>query len=112
VRPPEPNRQLASLSGGNQQKVLVAKWFETEPTLLLLHEPTHGVDVGARAQIYERLREAAASGMGVLLATSDYEDLPHLCNRVIVFREGRVVSELHGAELTHERIVEQCFRTS
>lgn len=112
VRPPEPNRQLASLSGGNQQKVLVAKWFETEPALLLLHEPTHGVDVGARAQIYERLREAATSGMGVLLATSDYEDLPHLCNRVIVFREGRVVSELHGAELTHERIVEQCFRTT
>jgi ribose transport system ATP-binding protein len=112
VRPPEPNRELASLSGGNQQKVLVAKWFETEPVLLLLHEPTHGVDVGARAQIYERLREAAASGMGVLLATSDYEDLPHLCNRVIVFRAGRAVSELHGAELTHERIVEQCFRTS
>jgi ribose transport system ATP-binding protein len=112
VRPPEPDRLLASLSGGNQQKVLVAKWFETQPSLLLLHEPTHGVDVGARAAIFERLREAAANGMGILLATSDYEDLPHLCNRVIVLRDGRAVSELHGASLTHERIVEQCFRTS
>ncbi len=112
VRPPEPDRLLASLSGGNQQKVLVAKWFETRPSLLLLHEPTHGVDVGARAAIFERLRQAADEGMGILLATSDYEDLPHICNRVIVFRDGRAVSELHGSALTYERIVEQCFRTS
>ncbi|MFI7067654.1 sugar ABC transporter ATP-binding protein [Kribbella sp. NPDC050124] len=111
VRPQEPDHLLASLSGGNQQKVLLAKWFETQPVLLLVHEPTHGVDVGARAQIYERLREAAAGGMGILLATSDYEDLPYLCDRVLVFRNGRVVSELHGADLTQERIVEQCFRT-
>jgi ribose transport system ATP-binding protein len=112
VRPPEPDVELASLSGGNQQKVLVAKWFETEPSLLLLHEPTHGIDVGARAAIFERLRDAAASGVAVILATSEYEDLPHLCDRVLVFREGRVASELHGANLTYERIVEQCFRTS
>ncbi len=111
VRPPEPDVQLASLSGGNQQKVLVAKWFETKPSLLLLHEPTHGIDVGARAAIFERLRDAAASGVAVILATSEYEDLPHLCDRVLVFREGRVASELHGASLTYERIVEQCFRT-
>jgi ribose transport system ATP-binding protein len=112
VRPPEPDAPLARLSGGNQQKVLVAKWFETEPSLLLLHEPTHGIDVGARAAIFERLRNAAASGMAVILATSEYEDLPHLCDRVLVFREGKVGSELHGASLTYERIVEQCFRTS
>jgi ribose transport system ATP-binding protein len=112
VRPPEPDVQLASLSGGNQQKVLVAKWFETKPSLLLLHEPTHGIDVGARAAIFERLRDAAASGVAVILATSEYEDLPHLCDRVLVFREGWVASELHGAGLTYERIVEQCFRTS
>ena len=112
VRPPEPDVQLARLSGGNQQKVLVAKWFETKPRLLLLHEPTHGIDVGARAAIFERLRDAAASGVAVILATSEYEDLPHLCDRVLVFREGKVASELHGASLTYERIVEQCFRTS
>jgi ribose transport system ATP-binding protein len=112
VRPPEPDVQLASLSGGNQQKVLVAKWFETNPTLLLLHEPTHGIDVGARAAIFQRLRDAAASGMAVILATSEYEDLPHLCDRVLVFRGGHVASELHGASLTYERIVEQCFRTA
>jgi ribose transport system ATP-binding protein len=111
VRPPVPDRLLSSLSGGNQQKVLVAKWFETKPKLLMLHEPTHGVDVGARAQIFQRLQDAAAGGVGVIVASADYEDLPHICNRVIVFRGGRAVSELHGADLTHERVVEQCFRT-
>ena len=112
VRPPRPDSPLSSLSGGNQQKVLVAKWFETKPKLLMLHEPTHGVDVGARAQIFQRLQDAAASGVGVIVASADYEDLPHICNRVIVFRGGRAVSELHGGGLTHERVVEQCFRTT
>jgi ribose transport system ATP-binding protein len=112
VRPPQVDRLLSSLSGGNQQKVLVAKWFETNPKLLMLHEPTHGVDVGARAQIFQRLKDAAANGVGVVVASADYEDLPHICNRVIVFRGGRAVSELYGAELTHERVVEQCFRTT
>jgi ribose transport system ATP-binding protein len=112
VRPPQVDRLLSSLSGGNQQKVLVAKWFETGPKLLMLHEPTHGVDVGARAQIFQRLKDAAADGVGVIVASADYEDLPHICNRVIVFRGGRAVSELYGADLTHERVVEQCFRTT
>jgi ribose transport system ATP-binding protein len=112
VRPPQVDRLLSSLSGGNQQKVLVAKWFETNPKLLMLHEPTHGVDVGARAQIFQRLQDAANSGVGVIVASADYEDLPHICNRVIVFRGGKAVSELYGATLTHERVVEQCFRTT
>lgn len=112
VRPPEGDRVFSTLSGGNQQKVLVAKWFETRPRVLLLHEPTQGVDVGARAAIFRRIRDAAAEGAAVLLATSEYEDLPHLCDRVIVFRSGRAVAELHGGSLTHERIVEQSFRVT
>ncbi len=112
VRPPDPERIFSTLSGGNQQKVLLAKWFETRPTVLLLHEPTQGVDVGARAQIFRRIRDAAASGAAVLLATSEYEDLPFLCDRVLVFRGGRVVAELHGGALTTERIVEQSFRVT
>ena len=112
VRPPDPDRTFSTLSGGNQQKVLLAKWFETGPQVLLLHEPTQGVDVGARAQIFRRIRDAAAAGAAVLLATSEYEDLPFLCDRVLVFRGGRVVAELHGASLTTERIVEQSFRVT
>lgn len=112
VRPPDPERTFSTLSGGNQQKVLLAKWFETNPKVLLLHEPTQGVDVGARAQIFRRIRNAAAAGAAVLFATSEYEDLPFLCDRVIVFRGGRAVAQLHGAALTTERIVEQSFRVT
>ena len=112
VRPPDPDRIFSTLSGGNQQKVLIAKWFETNPKVLLLHEPTQGVDVGARAQIFRRIRDAAAQGAAVLLATSEYEDLPNLCDRVIVMRSGRAIAELRGSSLTTERIVEQSFRVS
>jgi ribose transport system ATP-binding protein len=110
VRPRDPDRTLSTLSGGNQQKVVIAKWFETQPRALLLHEPTQGVDVGARAQIFERLRAAAQEGMLVLYASAEWEDLAHLCDRVLVFRDGRVVTELRGSELTKERIAEQSFR--
>jgi ribose transport system ATP-binding protein len=110
VRPPEPARPIDTLSGGNQQKALLGKWFATDPTVLMLHEPTQGVDVGARRQIFEQIRDAADRGTAFLMASTEYDDLAHLCDRVLVFRNGRVVAELHGAELTQERIVEQCFR--
>jgi ribose transport system ATP-binding protein len=110
VQPPAADQLFGTLSGGNQQKVLLAKWFETAPQVFLLHEPTQGVDVGARRQIFRHIAAAAGEGTSFVLASSEYEDLPHLCDRVIVFRDGRPVSELHGADLTHERIVEQCFR--
>jgi ribose transport system ATP-binding protein len=110
VRPRDPDRVLSTLSGGNQQKVVVAKWFETQPRVLLLHEPTQGVDVGARAQIFERLRDAAQNGMVVLYASAEWEDLAHLCDRVLVFRDGSIVTELRSGELTKERIAEQSFR--
>lgn len=110
VRPPDPERLFSTLSGGNQQKVLVAKWLETKPRVLLLHEPTQGVDVGARTQIFARIREVADEGTSVLLASGEYEDLAHLCDRVIIFRNGRSVAQLHGSALTVERMVEQSFR--
>jgi ribose transport system ATP-binding protein len=110
VRPPEPNRPIDTLSGGNQQKALLGKWFATEPSVLMLHEPTQGVDVGARRQIFRQIRDAADGGTAFLMASTEYDDLAHLCDRVLVFRNGRVTAELHGADLTRERIVEQCFR--
>jgi ribose transport system ATP-binding protein len=110
VRPDDPSLPYGSLSGGNQQKALLAKWFQTEPRLLLLDEPTQGVDGGARQQIYELIRTAAQErGMHVLCASSDYEQLASLCDRVLVFGRGRVWRELVGAQVTKERIIEQSY---
>ena len=110
VRPDDPALPYGSLSGGNQQKALLAKWFRTDPKLLLLDEPTQGVDVGARQQIYEMIRAATKErGMHVLCASSDYEQLASLCDRVIVFGRGRVWRELSGPEISKERIIEQCY---
>jgi ribose transport system ATP-binding protein len=110
VRPNDPSLPYDALSGGNQQKALLAKWFQTEPRLLLLDEPTQGVDVGARQQIYELIRAAAQErGMHVLCASSDAEQLAALCDRVIVFGRGRMWRELVGAEVTKDRIIEQAF---
>jgi ribose transport system ATP-binding protein len=109
VRPPDPRLEYQALSGGNQQKVLLAKWLQTSPRLLLLDEPTIGVDVGARQQIFSLLRQAAAAGTSVVCASSDYEQLAMLCNRVLIIARGRIFRQLEGAELTKERIAEQCL---
>jgi ribose transport system ATP-binding protein len=105
LRPPNPDAPLAALSGGNQQKALIAKWLRTEPRVLLVDEPTQGVDVGAKAAIHGLLVETAARGAGVVLCSSEEEDLAKLCDRVLVLRNGSVVAELAGPALTHSRIV-------
>jgi ribose transport system ATP-binding protein len=112
VSPLSPNAALGTFSGGNQQKVLLAKWLETTPAVLMLHEPTQGVDVGARKNIFGRIQEAAAEGAAVLLASAEYEDLAHLCDRVLVFRHGRIAAELEGALLTQDRIIDRSYRDS
>jgi ribose transport system ATP-binding protein len=110
VRPSDPTLPYGALSGGNQQKALLAKWFQTHPRLLLLDEPTQGVDVGARQQIFDLIRTAAHErGVNVLCASSDYEQLALLCDRVIVFGRGRVWRQLVGSEISKDRIIEQCF---
>jgi ribose transport system ATP-binding protein len=112
VRPPEPQRQFATLSGGNQQKTLLGKWFAVRPRVFLLDEPTQGVDVGARRQIFGHLRRAAdQDGTAFLIASTEAEDLAHLCDRVLIFRDGIVTSELSGDDLSEKRITEQYFVT-
>jgi ribose transport system ATP-binding protein len=109
VRPNRPEMTLDSLSGGNQQKVLLAKWLQTAPRLLLLDEPTQGVDVGARQQIYQAIDEASARGMTVLCASTDYEQLAQICDRVLIFARGMVVRQLAGAAISKENIIEQVY---
>jgi ribose transport system ATP-binding protein len=112
VRPPDPSVKFASLSGGNQQKALLAKWLQDDLRLLLVHEPTQGVDVGAREQIFALLREKAIGGVPILCASCDYEQLALLCDRALVFGNGRIVDELSGANLTKERLTESCLRST
>jgi ribose transport system ATP-binding protein len=111
VRPADPHLNYSSLSGGNQQKAVLAKWLQTTPSLFLLHEPTQGVDVGSRQQIFGLIREAASNGMSVIVASTDYEQLEAICDRVLVLGRGRVVQELSGEALTRHRIAEQCFNS-
>ncbi|MFF0816866.1 sugar ABC transporter ATP-binding protein [Rhodococcus sp. NPDC003318] len=104
VRPRDPQAVYGSLSGGNQQKALLGKWLQTDPRLVLLAEPTQGVDVGARARIFEMLRDTASGGAGIVVASSDYEQLSVLCDRVLVFSHGHVVAELTGDHLSKHHI--------
>ena len=95
---------VASLSGGNQQKVALARAMLTEPALVLADEPTQGVDVGARVEIYRILRDVAESGTPVLVVSSDGKELEGLCDRVLVFSRGHLIGQLVGDEVTEERM--------
>jgi ribose transport system ATP-binding protein len=108
VRPGEPGLAIDALSGGNQQKALLAKWLQLEPALLLLHEPTRGVDVSVRQEIAGRLRELAAAGVAILCASSDHEELAVVCDRVLIFSDGELLRELIGDDVTRERIATHC----
>jgi ribose transport system ATP-binding protein len=111
VRPAEPNLDYGSLSGGNQQKTMMAKWQQLSPPVMLLHEPTQGVDVGARQQIFEMIRDATDIS-ATICASSDYEQLAAICDRVGVLARGRLVGFLTGADVTKERIADYCLRSS
>jgi ABC-type sugar transport system ATPase subunit len=94
-----------TLSGGNQQKILIGKWLTTLPRLLILDEPTRGVDVGAKAEIYKLIRKLAGGGMAVLMISSDLPEVLLLSDRILVMRGGRISGELHRREATQEKVL-------
>ena len=100
VRPPDPDRVITTLSGGNQQKIIVARWMEAGSRLLVLEEPTFGVDVGSKAEIYQLLQDAMDGGLAVLLVSSDFEEVAGICHRALIFDRGRVTTELSRSDLT------------
>jgi ribose transport system ATP-binding protein len=116
ILPRDTQRGFSTLSGGNQQKAIVAKWLATNPKVLLMHEPTAGVDVASRAQIYSIIREEAERGLAVVVSSSDVSELLELCDRILVFdrgvvhrsidpraaRESDVVEAMHGWKPTEE----------
>jgi ribose transport system ATP-binding protein len=111
IRPPLPHAVIGTFSGGNQQKALLAKWLLALPRLLLLHEPTQGVDVGARRDIYRFVKTAAALNQtAVLWVTTDFEELAQVCDRVIVLSQGRAVTTLTGEELSDDAITAAALR--
>ncbi|MFG5382713.1 sugar ABC transporter ATP-binding protein [Yoonia sp. R2-816] len=112
VKPNVPALPLSALSGGNAQKALLAKWLQTGPRLLLLDEPTQGVDVGARQQIWGALDRTAEDRAAILVASTDYEQLAQICHRVLIFARGQIVAELTGAALTKDEIAERCYRST
>jgi len=95
----------SSLSGGNQQKVVLAKWLMTEPRLLMLNDPTRGIDVGTKQEIYQLLRELGDAGVSILFYSTDYAELVGCCDRVLILYRGAIVRELAGAEITETNIV-------
>ncbi|MCT8265688.1 sugar ABC transporter ATP-binding protein [Afifella sp. JA880] len=104
VKTPSAAEPVQSLSGGNQQKVVLAKWLATEPKILILDNPTAGIDVGSKAEIHEIVQTLAREGCGVIMISDDLDELAMSCNRVLVFRTGRIVEEFSGPEITSARI--------
>jgi ribose transport system ATP-binding protein len=100
------DQRAGLLSGGNQQKLVFAKWLDAEPSLLLLDDPTRGVDVGAKAEMHDLIRAAADAGAIVLLASTDLDEITALCDRVAVFFGGRVCAELEGDTLRQHGVLE------
>jgi ribose transport system ATP-binding protein len=96
---------VTSLSGGNQQKCILGRWLLTMPKVLLLDEPTRGIDVGAKAEIYALIRRLAANGMAVVMTSSELPELLAVCDRIMVFCEGRVTANIPRADATEESIM-------
>ena len=112
INPPNPNALIKNLSGGNQQKVLLARWLATSPRLLVLDEPTRGIDIGAKAEIQRLVTELAADGMSVLFISSELEEVLRLSQRIVVMRDRQKVTELENdGTLTTEDVLETIATT-
>jgi ribose transport system ATP-binding protein len=105
IRTPDVERQVAFLSGGNQQRVVIARWLETRPKVLILDEPTQGVDVGAKAEIHGLMVELARAGVGILLISSDLPEVLQMSDRVLVMHEGRITGRFSRQEATQEMVM-------
>jgi ribose transport system ATP-binding protein len=103
------NDAITTLSGGNQQKVVVARWLATNPRVLLLNDPTRGIDIGAKRDMYALLAELAEQGMGIVMLSTEVDEQVELMDRVLVFREHEMVRELSRKELTRNGLVAAFF---
>ncbi|MDQ2960204.1 MAG: sugar ABC transporter ATP-binding protein, partial [Candidatus Dormibacteraeota bacterium] len=105
IRPPDPERPVRQLSGGNQQKIALGKWLATDPSVLLLDEPTRGIDIGAKEEVYELIRSLARQGRSIVFISSELPEMLNLPHRVLVMREGRLVGQLNRGQATEEALM-------
>jgi ABC-type sugar transport system ATPase subunit len=105
IRPRDAAIDIAKLSGGNQQKVVLGRWLSGDPEVVVLDEPTRGVDVGAKAEIYALVERIAAGGAAILIASSDVTELLGMCDRILIFHQGRIVQDLASDEATEESVI-------
>ena len=105
LRPNDPDLPIEGLSGGNQQKVVVGRWLFTGRRLLVAEDPTAGVDVGAKAEIYRLIARALEEGLAVIVVSTDFEEIAHVCHRALVFNRGKIIAELSGGGLTTESVI-------
>jgi ribose transport system ATP-binding protein len=111
VRPTDASLNLAALSGGNQQKVVLARWLEQSPSVILLHEPTQGVDVATRQQIYELMRARAADGAAILWVTTDFDELATMAHRILLCAGGTIAGSL-APPYSRDRITSEVYSTT
>ena len=106
VRPNDPNKLIKNLSGGNQQKVLIARWLANNPDVLILDEPTRGIDVGAKYEIYCIIADLAKQGKSIIMISSEMSEIIGMSNRVMVMCDGRITGFIDGKDATQENIME------
>lgn len=109
IKTPSRTQRVGNLSGGNQQKVVLAKWLASDPEVLILDEPTRGVDVGAKAEIYKIMNDLAAKGMAIIMISSEMPEIVNMCDRIVVMSEGKITGELDKSEFDQEKILHYVF---
>jgi ribose transport system ATP-binding protein len=105
IKTPSPEQKVLNLSGGNQQKVVIAKWVARRPRILIVDEPTRGIDVGAKAEVHTLLNKLASEGMSIIVVSSDLPEVLAISDRVVVLKEGRITGVLSRADATQERVM-------
>ena len=105
IKPSSPEMPVKNLSGGNQQRVVIAKWLASNPKILIIDEPTNGIDIGAKNEIHKLLRELASNGMGIIMVSSELPEVLAISDRIFVMRRGKIVAQFKGGEATQEEIM-------
>jgi inositol transport system ATP-binding protein len=110
VKTPSLNTPVSALSGGNQQKVILAKWMMRNPGILIMDEPTRGIDVGAKREIFQLMGECLNEGMGIIMVSSEMIELINICDRIYVMQEGRIKGQLERKDFSQEEIIKYAIK--
>lgn len=112
IQPPYANMAAQQFSGGNQQRIVFGKWLATNPKILIIDEPTNGVDIGAKDEMHRIIKDIAKEGIGVIMVSSDLPEVLKLSDRILVMRGGRIVAEMNPKTATQEQVMEKCLAVS